>query len=183
MEIWKEIKGYEGLYEVSSEGRVRSLDRYTFDGRWGNRFYKGHYLKPIIQNGYVYVVLSKGCNNQNRIPVHRLVAQAFYSNPDNLPCVDHINTVRDDNRVENLRWCTYKENSNNPLTLSKLVGRKLSSETKLKIGNSNKGIISTMKGKHLSEEWKNNISESLKGRISPVKGKHWTMINNKRVYY
>lgn len=111
-EIWKPVVGYEGLYEVSSFGRVRSLDKMSADGRR----IKGKILKgKIDKGGYLLVTLCKD-KKQTTYKVHRLVAEHFIPNPQNKPCIDHINTVRTDNRVENVRWATYKENGNNPLT-------------------------------------------------------------------
>jgi hypothetical protein len=106
MEFWKEIKGYEGLYEVSSEGRVKSLGR------------KPGIMRPGLSNGYLKVGLTKD-GIRSRFRVHRLVAEAFIPNPDNKPEVDHINGDRKDNRVENLRWMTHQENNNNPVTLQR----------------------------------------------------------------
>lgn len=111
-EIWKDIEDYEG-YQVSNFGRVRSLDRYNSRGWW----IKGCILKPIMdKKGYLTVGLSK--NNQRKaFKVHRLVALHFIPNIENKPEIDHINTIKTDNRVENLRWVTPKENSNNPLSI------------------------------------------------------------------
>lgn len=97
-EIWRSIKDYEDLYEVSNWGRVRNSRT-------------GLILKPGSSKGYLYVQLYK-----NKIPkmfkVHRLVAQAFLPNPDNLPCVNHKDENPSNNRLDNLEWCTIKYNNN-----------------------------------------------------------------------
>lgn len=117
-EEWRSIKGYEGLYEVRNLGRVRSCDRYVSNGK-SVRLAKGRALKPCKNtSGYLFVRLSKKCI-QTTFKVHRLVARAFPEicgqYKDGLQ-VDHINTVRTDNRAINLRWVTPKENNNNPIT-------------------------------------------------------------------
>lgn len=122
-EIWKPIKDYEGLYEVSNMGNVRSVDRYVM---FGDRccFLKGKPKKASPDSdGYLITRLSKNGQGKNYL-VHRLVAEAFIPNPNDLPFIDHINTIRDDNRVENLRWCSQKENCNNPLTREHLTYQK-----------------------------------------------------------
>lgn len=96
MENWKDIKGYEGLYQVSDKGNIRNIKRNSN-------------LKPTPDaDGYLRVSLSKN-NKGKTFKVHRLVAEAFIPNPENKPTVDHINTIRTDNRVSNLRWFTKKE--------------------------------------------------------------------------
>lgn len=114
-ETWKPVKGFEGLYEVSNKGNVRSLDRYVMNG---NRccLLKGKPKKAYPHsNGYLMADLFKNGQGTHYL-IHRLVAETFIPNPKNLPCIDHINTIKTDNRVENLRWCSHKENMNNPLT-------------------------------------------------------------------
>ena len=107
-EIWKDIEGYEGLYQVSNMGRVRSLRRNII-------------LKNKIEsNRYERVVLST-----NNIPkgysVHRLVANAFIPNPNNYPIVNHKDENRTNNCVDNLEWCTQKYNVNYGTGISKRV--------------------------------------------------------------
>lgn len=105
-ETWKNIPGYEN-YQISSFGRVKSLNY--------NRTGKEKLLKlKLSSKGYYYVPLCKNGEMKN-FRVHRLVSLVFISNPSNKPFVDHINGDRLDNRVENLRWCTNKENCNFPL--------------------------------------------------------------------
>ena len=108
LEEWKDIKGYEGIYQVSDLGRVRSLDRIDAAGHRR----KGKMLKPYKnKGGYICVVLCK--NGQTKgFQIHRLVAEAFIPNPDNLPQVNHCNERRDDNKAFNLEWCDAKYNSN-----------------------------------------------------------------------
>lgn len=115
-EIWKDIEGYEGLYQVSNMGRVRSLERIARN----NHKIKEKILTPYLQiSGYLKVHLRK--DNSSYTPfIHRLVAQAFLPNPSNKPQVDHINTNRADNRVCNLRWTTISENRKNPITLERV---------------------------------------------------------------
>ena len=106
-EIWKPVKGFEGYYEVSNLGRVRSIDRVVVDTvRNCERLLKG---KVLIQkdngNGYKNVMFCKEHKIYNKY-VHRLIAEAFLPNPDNLPQVNHKDEDKSNNRVDNLEWCT-----------------------------------------------------------------------------
>lgn len=116
-EVWKDIAGYEGIYQVSNLGRVRSLDRYIeqpnpHDGHMQLVLRAGRILKTQISNsGYEYVMIPKGGRKYNSIFVHRLVAAAFIPNENNLPIVNHKDENKLNNHADNLEWCTVIYNS------------------------------------------------------------------------
>lgn len=150
-----DIKGFED-YQITDDGRV-----------WSKRSNK--WLKtPNSDSGYPQVNLGRG----KHFKVHRLVAEMFIPNEDNKPCIDHINGNREDNRVENLRWCTKLENNNFPLAREnhKRSHQNISEETRKKMSEAKKGIAPWNKGKHFSEETKIKISESNKGKTPWNKG-------------
>lgn len=108
--LWRDIKGYEGLYQISNIGEVSRLKKS------GNRKKP---MKPENKNGYLRVVLCKNGMTKHMF-IHRLVAEAFIPNIENKPFVDHIDANPSNNIVSNLRWVTSKENSNNPITIFNL---------------------------------------------------------------
>ena len=108
--IWKDISGYEGMYKVSDTGLIRSVERWTEfnrDDKQVKRLTKGRILKQSDHNrGYKTVSL-----HGKRYLAHRLVAITFIGNPENKPCVDHIDEDKTNNDVSNLRWVTHSENT------------------------------------------------------------------------
>lgn len=158
-EIWKDIKNYEGLYQVSNLGKVRSYPNFS---------HKDFFvLKQWITQGYYYVKLFKD-GKRKSYSVHRLVAEAFIPNPDNLPQIGH----KDENNfktgdgcnncVDNLEWCTAKENANMPKRKDRTFGENNpfyglhhTEETRNKIRQKHKG-------KHLSLETKKKKSKPVK---------------------
>ena len=181
IEIWRPIVGFEGLYEISNLGRVKNVPHWVTrdyvrnDGEHiiDRLFIKERILNPKrkyphsnrtkgSEQCYLGYCLRKGGKYFNKL-LHRLVAEAFIPNPENKPCIDHINGDALDNRIENLRWCTYKENNDNPITKE----RKAISAVGV-----NKG------GKH-TEEFKQMLSARFKGRKMK---KEWIAHRLKRVY-
>lgn len=181
-EIWKDVTGYEGLYQVSNLGRVRSLTRYK-------RIMTGH----INTWRYRQVTLTKN-KIKKMFSVHRLVAEAFIPNPENKPEVDHINTLRDDNRVENLRWVSSSENSLNPITRrhksAALLGKKASelSRKKMSVSSSKKVNQYDLSGKFIKTWGSIKDAAAFYGRTATlirtsIKDKHHIFENSQwRLY-
>lgn len=144
--IWKDIPGFEGLYQVSNDGKVRSLNY--------NRTGKKQILKQSMdRGGYKMVQLWKN-NKKETCKVHRLVAQTFIPNPNNWPQVNHKDENKSNNHISNLEWCTQEYNSN--------------------YGTRNERISVAMKGKPKTEQHRKKISENhadFKGKNHPNYGK------------
>ena len=110
MEIWKDINNYEGLYQISNEGNVKSLDKSYNVGYGGIKHQEEIILKPTyVGNGYLHVCLCKNGNKEYK-RIHRLVAEAFIPNPNGYPTVNHKDENPENNKVENLEWCTQLDN-------------------------------------------------------------------------
>lgn len=110
MEVWKDIAGFEGIYQVSNMGNVRSVDRYV-ECADSIRHYKGRLMKlDKKKNGYLQVMLRRR-DIAKQVLVHRLVAEAFIPNTGNLPTVNHKDENKENNRADNLEWCTMEYNN------------------------------------------------------------------------
>lgn len=135
-EVWLPVVGYEGLYEVSNTGKIKSVDRYIACRNNGKRFIKGVVLNTrITACGYEQVLISK--NNICKGPsVHKLMMEAFVPNPDNLPCVNHKDEVKTHNFIyvnpdgsvdqekSNLEWCNYGYNNRYGTRIKKASDKK-----------------------------------------------------------
>ena len=140
IEEWRSVAGYEGIYEVSNLGNVRSLDR--LNGR-GFRI-KGQNMKPVTnQKGYLRVGLSLN-NVQSLKSIHRLVAQAFIPNPDNKPQVNHIDENKQNNHVDNLEWVTNRENA---LHGTKIARNSANTNYRKKVANTDYSLIGEKQAK------------------------------------
>lgn len=118
-EEWRDVIGFENCYQVSSLGRVRSIKRKRRMAHERQRTVRDRILKIEVKgDGYCRVTLSLP-TKRRREYVHRLVCEAFLSNPDNLPEVNHINGIRTDNKITNLEWCTRLENARNRIERQK----------------------------------------------------------------
>lgn len=177
VEEWRPVVGYEGLYEVSDWGRVRSVLRVEKcgNGKGSERIFGGKIIKFAYKQNtkyHRYYLHKKGEKNK-WFSCHRLVAEAFIPNPENKPCIDHIDGNPENNTVSNLRWVTNQENSNNPITIER---QREAIKTNPIYGKS--GENHPMFGKHFSEDSKRKLSIALKGKMSgennPMFGKHHT---------
>lgn len=111
-ELWRDIKGYENSYQVSSFGNVRSLDRVVTASNGRKCNFKGKTLSPVHNKaGYLYVNLLKKGQLKSKT-IHRLVAEAFIPNINNKPQVNHVDENKRNNHIDNLEWVTIKENAN-----------------------------------------------------------------------
>lgn len=185
-EVWKDIVGYEGCYKVSNYGNVKSVAR--------KRMCNG-VIMPIKErnialvdrgSGYLAACLYKDGKKKLK-SVHRIVAEAFIPNPGNRKCIDHIDGSRNNNFYLNLRWCNYKENNNNPITLER--NRKASVTRGIKRG---KAVFQyNMNGEFL-KEWANSnqagnflgiapygIIKCCKGEYRQFRGYRWSFNRQK----
>lgn len=165
--MWKDIYGYEGLYQVNEEGFVKRLESFRKNGSSGY-IQKEKILKQTTRNkgGYVCVNLSKN-GKAKVISVHRLVAETFIENPENKTQINHKNGNKKDNRIINLEWVTPKENINH---CDEVLGRKRNKEG-LKLGSiaTTKNNLNIKNGEKIFQtykEIKSFLEEKLEKKIS-----------------
>lgn len=110
-EKWVNIEGYEGIYQITRSGKVRSLDKVVNCYPKTKRTVKGRTLKPILGKiGYYYFQLSNNKSVRKSKYLHRLLALTFISNPNNYPCINHKDGNKRNNSLSNLEWCTHQQN-------------------------------------------------------------------------
>lgn len=165
-EIWKDIKGYEGLYQISNLGNVKSM--YNYRGI-------GNILKPRLKKGYYQIGLRKN-NVRKWYAVHRLVAKTFIPNPDNLPQVNHKDENKLNNKVDNLEWCTVHYNNCYGSRLKKVA---INNKLRKPIiqydlnGNFIREYISISEASRQNNISTGNIQSCCKGKYAQAKGYIW----------
>ena len=151
-EQWKPIQEFNGEYEVSNLGRVRSMKRY-----YG---VVGRIMPQTIQRKGYYAVTFWMNNKAYCRKVHRLVIEAFTPNPDNLPCINHIDGNKLNNHVSNLEWCTYQANMQHAVRTGLTHPHRWTDDERKQISERNKG-------QRVSDEQRAKLSAALKGRSRP----------------
>lgn len=167
-EIWKDIKGYEGLYQISNCGNVRSLKKWC-----GNR-YKEKWVNDVKQltptdNGRGYLIISLAKNRKRKnFYIHRLVAQAFIPNPENKPQVNHKDYNKYNNKFENLEYCTQKENVAYSIIHMKHSRKRINKLNEQYIRKKYNKYELTLKKKYIGTF--NTLDEAIKIRNKLIKG-------------
>lgn len=177
VEVWKDIIDYEGLYQVGSLGGIKAVDQK----RWMNvnmayAYYKEKELSPYKTiDGYLQIRLSKNSVGRTFL-VHRLIALVFIPNPENKPEVNHLNGIKDDNRIENLEWSTPTENQKHAYKNGLKISNKGISNGGCKLTESQVLEIRELEGlktqKELSKIY--NVGTSTIGRV--LRKTHWKHI-------
>lgn len=176
---WRQVVGYEGLYEVSDSGKVRSTNHIT-----NGVHVPSKELKPYMSDRYYRVKLYKD-GKPKMAMVHRLVAQAFVDNPHKLPQVNHMNGNREDNSAANLEWCTASENQKHAIR----TGLKDPENT---VKATRKKVLQLDMSGNVINEWRSlsdaasalglqvsNISHCCKGRIGSTGGYKWQLVSDR----
>lgn len=181
-EIWKDVHGFEGFYQVSNFGNVRSVTRFITRSDGKTYLKKGKQLKSFVTNkGYEYVMLNDFNSKQHLKTVHRLVAQAFVDNPDNLAVVNHKDENKLNNAATNLEWCTQSYNMTynqvNQRISNKLKGRQ--AYNAVRVIDESTGVIYSSKqqcAKECKLRW-NVLNDMIAGKLHEVKGHRIRKLN------
>lgn len=172
MEIYKDIEGYEGLYQISSNGVIRSLGN--------DKTRKEKILKPAINNkGYLYVGLHKQRKRKHYL-IHRLVAEAFIPNPNNYPIINHKDENPLNNNVSNLEWCTYEHNNNYGTRNQRVAASCTNNQKKSKpVFCLETGVVypSASEVERQLGFLQGNISACCNGKRKQVYGFHWKYVS------
>ena len=171
-EIWRDIEGYKGKYQVSNTGKVKSLERMKWNGK-GYQKIPEKILEGVDDgHGYLHVNLCKD-GKETSCKVHRLIAQAFLPNPNNLPEVNDKDEDKTNNCVENLEWCSRQYNIDYSLSKAVIGIDKVS------------GLIlefpSTMEASRQTGIDHRRINDCLKGRQKSAKGFYWFYADSEEV--
>lgn len=160
-EIWKDVKGYEGLYQVSNLGRI-----------WSVRLQR--ILKPYNANGYFKIDLTAKNGKRKKEYIHRLVALAFLVNDQGYNVVNHIDGNKHNNSVKNLEWCSYSQNSKHSFHT---LGNTKGCYSTRRCECIELGIIYNSINDAMSETGANHISECCKGKQKTSGGYHWRYVD------
>jgi hypothetical protein len=182
-EVWDWVKGYENFYQVSNLGKVRSVDRYVKTNNNQTRFYKGQLLSQGLgKNGYYIVALTMN-KVQTTKTVHRLVAETFVFNPNDLPMVNHIDENKMNNTYKNLEWCTQSYNNSYGTKIARSAIKKAKPVCQIDISTNR--VIRTYPSIRAAEKAFGvkdaNISAVCKGTRKTVLGYKWEYLSDRGV--